>query len=502
VTQRLATLTRLAVAAISATASSVLASQTKPKATPPPAARNAPAAAPNVVVLVVSDFGWQDLSVPLYRDTTDANRRYRTRAIARLAASGVTFTDAYAASPVGTPTHVALLTGRSPATTRVTYETPQRDIDAAPTVAAFSSPAWNLNGLSALASAARTFNAPTLPSLLHAAGYRTFNVGTTEWSAPGTSGSDPKAIGFDASVAGGSSADSVALAARRLMDGALTAKKPFFLYATFSASRADSAVMTTTRDPDLEDAIDFGLDSASARYAARLAGIDRAVGNVLSYLDDTQQSDRTLVILLSDNGGVAVQPGGGPRVPHNAPLRSGKGSAYEGGVRIPLIVRWPGVAKRGFRSATPVSVVDLFPTILRAAKITAPPALKREATAADLRSTLDNTSPAPYERPLFWHMPHLAAGGEAGAEPFSAVRVGKWKLIYFYSGSRYELYDLLNDIGESRELSLRMPEVASSLSETLRRLLMEADAQTPIDRAYGRPLTLPGKLLVPTPAPP
>jgi hypothetical protein len=100
-------LTRFAVAVLCAASPSLLAAQTKPKATPPAVARSAPAVSPNVVVLVVSDFGWQDLSVPLYRDTTDANRRYRTRAIARLAESGVTFSDAYAASPVGTPTHVS-----------------------------------------------------------------------------------------------------------------------------------------------------------------------------------------------------------------------------------------------------------------------------------------------------------------------------------------------------------------------------------------------------------
>jgi arylsulfatase A-like enzyme len=185
----------------------------------------------------------------------------------------------------------------------------------------------------------------------------------------------------------------------------------------------------------------------------------------------------------------------------NAPLRAGMGSAYEGGLRVPMIWRWPGVARPGLRSGTPVTVGDLFPTLLRAARVATVTQVTRNLSGRDLASTLDNTKPVSFDRPLLWHTADYAPAATPATEPFSALRAGSWKLIYFYRGSRYELYDLSNDIGESRERSLRQPEIASKLSELMRRALTDAKPPMPIDSAYGRPYALPGRLIVPGPPP-
>lgn len=473
-------------------------SKTRPPIAAPSSAAAAAAARaalpPNIVLLVVRSMGWQDLSVPLYRDTTDANRRYLTPAIAALAKSGVTFTDAYADAPVSTPTRVALLTGLAPGVSRVTSLAITRNTDSSVTPRTLGAPGWNVNGLSATA-APLAVSAPTLPKLLRTAGYRTLQVGTTGWSARDVPGSDPRSIGFDETYPGERRADSLTADALKAIDAARLARKPFFLWLGYDAVREDGV----PDDRFVDDAVARGLDSADAAFASRIAGVDRSVADLLAYLDANALSDRTIVVLLSDNGGPAIRDRPGSRHYQNAPLRGGLGSAYEGGARIPLFVRWPGVARAGFRSATPVSTADLFPTLLRAAKVPTLAAATRGVAGRDLASTLNNTAPVPFDRALWWHAPSVARANGPGVEPFTAVRVGQWKLIYFFADSRYELFDLSNDIGESKEQSLRRPEVAARLSDVLRQLLTDSNALLPIDAAYHRPVPLPGRLLVPTP---
>ncbi|MBP6772413.1 MAG: sulfatase-like hydrolase/transferase [Gemmatimonadaceae bacterium] len=460
-----------------------------------------PPTTPNIIVLLVNDLGWQDLSVPLYRDTTAANRRYRTPAIEELARTGVTFTDAYASAPVGSPTRVTLLTGRSPAVTRVTADL---NTDAALRAAspveapALGAPAWNINGLSATPKAARAYVGTSLPRLLRTAGYRTIHVGLTDWSRHGTDGADARTLGFDESVPGARRADSLVSDAIRGMDAARAQRKPFFVVLAFDAVQLPATGDSVPVDERfLDDARTRTTDARDAAYASRIAGVDRGVGDVLQYLSTNALTERTVVVLLSDNGGLAAHSRSGMRHLQNAPLSSGMGSAYEGGLRIPFFVRWPGVTRAGLRSSTPVIADDLFPTLLRAARVSNIAAHTRDIAGQDLTGTLNNTAPLARTRVLFWHAPHDAGYRGPGIEPFSAVRVDQWKLIYFYSGSRYELYDLDRDLGESRDRSLSQPEVAHRLSELLQHALRASNAQLPIDAAYGRPLALPGRLLVP-----
>ncbi len=478
----------------------VITPTTSPSETAPP---------PNVIVLVVNDLGWQDLSVPLYRDTTAANRRYRTPGMEALAAAGVTFTEAYAAAPVGTPSRVALLTGRAPVASGVTNSVGRRETDTSS--AAFRSPAWNFNGLTALSKSPRAFAGPLLPRLLRAAGYHTVHVGLTEWSAAGAPGSDAKSIGFDESMPGARRADVLTTDAIRAMNAARALKQPFFLYLAYDAvrlpSEGDARFAVAVADAVADAVAERALDTRDALYASLIAGVDQSVKDITRYLDDGGIAGQTIVMLLSDNGGLATSARGGLRALQNAPLKGGMGSAYEGGLRVPLIVRWPGVARAGLRSATPVMLDDLFPTILRAARVPNAAQYTRGVGARDLTGTLDNSSPLPPDRPLLWHYPHSADLPGVGlpavaVEPFSALRVGPWKLIYFYAGSRYELYNLASDLGESRELSLKNMDVAARLSDLLHRTLESSHAQMPIDAAYGRPITLPARLLLPGPPPP
>jgi arylsulfatase A-like enzyme len=482
---------------------SVLLGVAAPLSSQSTATRTAPPpTTPNIIVLLVNDLGWQDLSVPLYRDTTAANRRYRTPAIEELARTGVTFTDAYASAPVGSPTRVSLLTGRAPAVTRVTADlntdAAQRDASPAVDAPALGAPAWNINGLSATPKAARAYVGTTLPRLLRTAGYRTIHVGLTDWSRRGTDGADARTLGFDESMPGARRADALVADAIRGMDAARAQRKPFFVLLAFDAVQLPATGDSVPVDERfLDDARSRTTDARDAAYASRIAGVDRGVSDILQYLATNTLTERTVVVLLSDNGGLAAHSRSGMRHLQNAPLTSGMGSAYEGGLRIPLFIRWPGVARAGLRSSTPVIADDLFPTLLRAARVPNIAAHTRDIAGKDLTGTLTNTAPVARSRVLFWHAPHDVGFRGPGIEPFSAVRVDQWKLIYFYSGSRYELYDLDRDLGESRDRSLTQPEVAHRLSELLQNALRASNAQLPIDAAYGRPLALPGLLLVP-----
>ncbi len=487
-------------ASFSASLSASLPAQTRPPVRPtaPRTSATAQTAAPNIIVLMVDDWGWQDFSVPLFRDTTAANRRYPTPAIERLAREGVTFTDAYASAPVGAPSRVALLTGRSAAMSRVTGDSLSSDRDRARSFPAIFSPAWNYKGLSATSGAANSFSGPLLPRLLRTAGYRTIHVGRAGWSANGAPGGDAASIGFDASVSNVHAADSLTTASISAIAAARIARKPFFLMMAYDAIR----VPAPGDARHVDDALARGLNAQEAAYASQIAGIDESVRDLMAYLETNALTANTIIVLTSDNGGLATGARSGMRYMQNAPLKSGMGAAYEGGIRVPMIIKWPGVARANFRSLTPVVTDDLFPTLLRAARVANLAQHTRGIVGRDLVSTMDNSTPIAYDRPLLWHYPHFFGVAGPGMEPFSAVRSGHWKLIYFYSGSRYELYDLTNDIGESRDVSLRQAEVASKLSVQLRAALTAASAQMPIDSAYARPFALPARILAPSSAPP
>ncbi|NJN05745.1 MAG: sulfatase-like hydrolase/transferase [Rhodobacteraceae bacterium] len=193
-------------------------------------------------------------------------------------------------------------------------------------------------------------------------------------------------------------------------------------------------------------------------YAAKVESMDESIGRVLKKLADLKLDEKTIVIFTSDNGGLSVIEGPNTPATMNAPLREGKGYLYEGGMRVSLLIKWPGVIKPGSTSATPVSSYDFFPTIL-------------EACGARSDAKVDGVSLVPAlkggslkPRPLYWHYPHYS---NQGGMPGAVIRDGDWKLIEFYEHGRWELFSMTNDSREMKNLATAEPAIARRLAKKL-----------------------------------
>lgn len=198
-------------------------------------------------------------------------------------------------------------------------------------------------------------------------------------------------------------------------------------------------------------------------YAAMVKNFDDNVGRILAHLKERGLDKNTLVIFASDNGGyVGPDKAGGRDMPvtNNTPLRSGKGSLYEGGIRVPLLIRWPGVAQAGATCDEPVILTDMFNTLLAAAKIPQPADV---TDGRDLAPLLKNPASKLERDALFFHYPHYYAT----TTPASAVRARDWKLLEYFEDNRVELYNLRDDPGEQRDLAKEMPDKANALREQL-----------------------------------
>jgi arylsulfatase A-like enzyme len=201
-------------------------------------------------------------------------------------------------------------------------------------------------------------------------------------------------------------------------------------------------------------------------YAAMVESVDDSVGRIEKKLLALGIAQRTLVVFMSDNGGLW------PTATSNAPLRAGKGFPYEGGIREPLIIKWPGVVQPGTTCRAPVSSIDFFPTLLEAAGMKPPATVDGRSLVPLLRQ-----SGSLQREALYWHYPHYWGGNRV--RPFGAVRAGDWKLIEFYEDMRVELYNLKDDIGETRELAQDSPDRAAELRAMLHRWRASVGAQMP-----------------------
>ena len=505
----------------------VVRAQPAPQATPTEV-RGEP---PNILLFLVDDLGWQDTSVPFHTVPTPFNRFYRTPHMEALARLGVVFTNAYASSPVCTPTRVSIMTGRHPARTRVTdwtlYPDVERQQRSAPWLSV-ASPAWNARGLQPADT--------TLPQLLQRAGYRTIHVGKAHFGALDTPGADPTNLGFDVNIGGHAAGapgsyysaarygndrdgpwgvpglssyygtdtyltEALTQEAATAVEEAVADGVPFFLnmapYAVHTPIMADSQYVDHYA----------GSDSVEAAYASMIEAVDASLGALLDRLQALGVAERTLILFTSDNGGLSAHTRGltvlGTHThQHNLPLRSGKGAAYEGGIRVPLIAAWADpdpaapVQQRlpvtfGGRTNDPVVSHDLFPTVLEAAGL--PSAQGYAHDGQSFAAQLDRAGEQAPERDTthYWHYPHLWGPQGPGLEPFTALRAGTWKLIYFYDDPRYELYDLADDLGETTDLVEARPEVVRRLARRMRTWMQRVGAQTPVDRAAGTPLPHP-----------
>lgn len=439
----------------------------------------AKAPSPNIVFVLVDDLGWADGSC-------FGSQFYQTPNLDKLASNGTRFTQAYAACAVCSPTRASLLTGKYPARLHLTDWIPG---ESAPNKSRFKVPSWQQS---------LPIKETTLAEVLKKLGYVTANIG--KWHLGGA-GSLPQDHGFDLNVAGGDTGHPASffwpfgakndshrvpeLAERggkdgdyltdQLTDEALqfiekNKAKPFYLnlchYAVHAPLMGKSELIerASLRPP--------ANGQGNTTYASMLMSVDQSLGRIMHKLDELHLSKNTLIVFTSDNGGAVHF--GKPIATSNWPLRDGKGSAYEGGLRVPLIVKRPGQVK-GDLCETPVITMDFFPTL--AALAGAPRSLTR--TAVDGKNFLPvlKSSKVPLHSELFWHYPHYWNGGKVS--PYSVARIGDWKLIRCYESGRDELYNLKNDISETNDLSAGNPAKTKVMVDRLNAWLKSVGAQLP-----------------------
>jgi arylsulfatase A-like enzyme len=459
----------------------------------PLAAAAAPASArpPNIVFFLADDLGQRDLGV--YGSTF-----HETPNLDRLAREGARFTDAYAACPVCSPTRASVITGQWPQRTGIT------DYIGAPA----TPEAWTRNTKLRPAPYADrlALDAPTLAKAMKAAGYATFFAG--KWHL-GPEGWWPENQGFDHNLGGnerggpyGGKRYFSPYGNPRLKDGpdgehlpdrlatetadfiAANRDRPFFAYYAFydvhtplmarpdlqRKYEAKRARLGLREKWGREGERDVRLVQEHAVYAAMVEAMDLAVGKVMAKLDELGLRENTIVIFTSDNGGLSTSEGWPTS---NLPLRGGKGWMYEGGIREPLIVRWPGVTTPGAVIATPVSSPDYFPTLLEAAGTKPAPGQRLDGVSL---VPILRGQPAP-DRALFWHYPHY---GNQGGAPSAAIRRGPWKLIHWFEDDRVELFNLTNDVAESNDVAAREATRVAALKSELAAWQREVGAKFPI----------------------
>jgi arylsulfatase A len=425
---------------------------------------------PNVVFILIDDMGWTDLGC--YGSTV-----YETPHTDKLAAQGMKFTNAYAACPVCSPTRASILTGKYPARLHLT--------DWLPGVG--DSPSRKL--LRPKFQQFLPLEEVTLAKALKPQGYVSACIG--KWHLGGEA-YFPEKHGFDVNI-GGTHAGTAPggyfkfdTPTLKLRDGEyltdrLTEEaekfidknkdKPFFLYL------AHYGVHTPYQaKPDViakyKAKIKAGQAQNNAIYAAMVESVDDSVGRIVKKLEELKIAERTVVFFFSDNGGLSFT-GRSPTPPatSNAPLREGKSYLYEGGIRVPLIVRWPGQIKPGSSCAVPVSSVDFYPTILEMAGTKTDP--KQIIDGVSLMPLLKQT--AELQRPaIYWHYPHYNSNGN---KPGGIVRAGDFKLIEFYEDGKLELYNFKEDIGEKNDLAPKMPDKVKELHQMLKDWRKSVDAQ-------------------------
>ncbi|HPD46808.1 MAG TPA: sulfatase [Anaerohalosphaeraceae bacterium] len=449
----------------------------------------------NFVFFLIDDMGWTDLGC-------FGSTFYETPNIDRLARQGVRFTNAYAACPVCSPTRASIMTGKYPARVGITNYIPGRREGK-------------------LIEPDYLFNLPlaetTVAEAFKEAGYRCGFVGKwhlchgpeEENCRPDRQGFDVNKGGFTAGAPRGRKGpfeggffppyNNPALPdgpegeylTDRLTNEALTfietnKDRPFFLYLSHYAVhnpqqakpeyiekyKAKLAALPPSDRPEFlpEGKRQVRQIQKQPVYAAMIQSVDDSVGRIMAALELWGLADNTAIFFTSDNGGLSTSEGS-PTA--NVPLRAGKGWLYEGGIRVPLIVKWPNVAEAGSTSEAVVTSTDFYPTLLQMAGLPLKPSQHADGTSFvdALRGRTDFA-----RGPVYWHYPHY---GNQGGTPGGAVRAGVWKLVEFYEDMRVELYNLAEDISEKNNLAARLPEKANELRQMLHAWRKQVSARMP-----------------------
>jgi len=448
---------------------------------------------PNIVLILVDDLGWTDL-------TCQGSKYFETPHVDRLAAGGMRFTDGYAACAVCSPTRAAVQTGRYPARLGVTdwirakFQGGHIGPDGKNPTGYVGSPAKPV--LCPKNALFMESDEITLAEALKPAGYVSCHIG--KWHL-GQENHFPERQGYDFNHGGcdlgqpphyfdpyesgrkdyrmpnlpprrkgeyltDREADEAVAFIRAHHD------KPFFLNMDHYCVHTP---LQAKKDVTAKYEAKPKTNQKNAVYAAMVESVDDSTGRIMAVLEELDLTDNTIVIFTSDNGGLM-----GPT--NNAPLRSGKGFPYEGGIRVPLIVYWPGVVKPGSTSDVPACSVDFFPTLLEIAGVDLPE--DRAIDGESLVSLLRGTG-KPKRDALYWHFPHY----RGGLGPHSIIRRGDWKMIKRYAEDKRELYNLADDLSETTDLAEANPERVKELDTKLAVWLKETGAKMPVPNPDYRP---------------
>lgn len=483
---------------------------------------------PNIIFFLVDDMGWQDTSVPYWDSTTGQNKKFHTPNMERLAQRSMKFTNAYATS-ICTPSRVSLMSGMNAAHHRVTNWTAYKDAAVDAKDSLLKIPDWNVNGLSPIPGNLKSVYVTPLTQILKNNGYYTIQCGKAHFGAYGTIGANPLNLGFIKNI-GGSAAgnpasylgeddfgydsnkyklqadipnmqqyfktptfltEDLTKEAILAMDTAQLEKKPFFLYMAHYAVH----LPYNADKKFVQKYIDKGYTEPESAYCALVEGMDESLGELMDYLDRNNLAKNTIIVFMSDNGGYSHAPREGKNNTQNYPLRGGKGSLYEGGVREPMMVKWNGITRPGSVCKQYMIIQDFYPTLLDMAGVKNYKTVQ-QIDGKSLLPYLKNPNLKDNARSLIWNYPNDWAGGDLGPDNsfLSAIRQGDWKLIYFEKYGRLELYNLKSDMGEQHDLSKQFSEKRNELARLLTQQLKLYKAQMPSSKKTGKQVPWPDEI--------
>jgi arylsulfatase A len=396
---------------------------------------------PHIVLVVADDLGVYDLGCYGRSD-------HRTPNLNRLGAEGLRFTSGYCGLPICSASRAALMTGKHPARLHLTSFLPGRA----------DAPSQRL--LNAVIEPQLIPSEQTLAEVLKRSGYTTGIFG--KWHLGGGD-SSPKAQGFDVVFeppANGDPATEGGKSEYLITDKAIeflkaSGGKPCLCYIPHHSPH----IMLK----EMESKVAANAHAWNPLYASSIESLDAAMGRLIQAIEETPELANTWVIFTSDNGGLHVPEGYRQPVTHNGPFRAGKGYLYEGGVRVPLLMRWPGAIEPGRVIEAPVSLMDLLPTILGAIGVDP----SRSVGPLDGQSILPmirGESSGSNDRSFYWHLPHYT---NQGSKPTGAMRQGRWKLVHDYETDAIELFDLENDVSETTDVASANPGIAQDLKRSL-----------------------------------
>jgi arylsulfatase A-like enzyme len=484
---------------------------------------------PNIILFMVDDMGWQDTSLPFWTQKTHYNEAYETPNMERLAKKGMMFTQAYACN-ISSATRCSLITGANNARHRVTNWTLERDKPTDRTNPTVQLPDWNYNGVSQVKGTPHTFVGTSFVELLKESSYHTIHCGKAHFGSIDTPGENPTHWGFEVNIAGhaagglatylseknyGHTRDGKAYSlmaipgldnywgtgifatealtqeAIKALDKAKKYNQPFYLYMAHYAIHVPV-------DKDMRffpKYVRKGLSDKEAAYASLIEGMDKSLGDLMDWVEKNGEADNTIIIFMSDNGGLAAEPGwrDGEIHTQNYPLNSGKGSLYEGGIREPMIVSWPGVVKPDTRCDKYLMIEDFYPTILEMAGV------KDYKTSSPMDGIsfmplLKETGDPSKGRALVWNFPNIWGNDGPGINLDCSIRKDDWKLVYYYETGKKELFNIPEDISEKNDVAGQHPDIVKRLSKELGEYLRKVDGQRPSFKATGKPCPWPDEI--------